>query len=190
MFFSGCDTTSKVGTKSSGLKLALSGNFPRLVAFGQYDIDQNMLEDAENFLLRCISKDSYIKTFDDLRNDIYYKKATVVDIEKLPPTSTSIHLHIKRAYLQTYIWLHAPFTADLDIDPLHYGYEIEDEDDDCGEIVPKVISSVMPEDFPMPCRCGKCAREMVCSCRKHRQLCCKYCNCKSDSCKNPNGYVQ
>ena len=144
-----------------------------------------MLTDAEEFLLRCVSKDATFKTFDDLRNAIYYKKATEVNIEKLPPTSTSIYLHIKRAYLQTYIWLHAPFSAELDIDPLNYGYEIEDDEDDYDAIIPKIVTDVLPDDFPMPCKCVKCARETVCSCRIHGLSCCEYCNCKSDSCKNP-----
>ena len=41
-----------------------------------------MLLDAEGFLIRCFTKDTNLKTFDDLRNDVYYKKATAIDIEK------------------------------------------------------------------------------------------------------------
>ena len=165
--------------------MALSENFQSLVAFGQFEFDQNMFTSAEEFLVRCLSKDDNLKTFDDLRNTIYYKKATEINIEKLPPTSSSIYLHIKRAYLQAYIWLRAPFTAELDIDPLNYGYEVEDDEDDYDEIIPKIVMKVLPEEFPLPCRCLKCARETVCSCRKHGLSCCEYCNCKADSCKNP-----
>ena len=112
-----------------------------------------------------------------------------LNIEKLPPTSSSIQLHVKRAYLQTYTWLHALFAADLDINPLRYGYEVEDEDDDCEDTISKVVADVMPEDFLMPCKCVKCARENVCSCRKHGLHCCKYCNCKADACKNLHGFL-
>ena len=83
-WISGCDTTSKVGTKTSALKMASTKNFIDLLAFGQSDIDQRVLEDAENFLLRCISKDVNFKTFDSLRNFVYYKKATEINLEKLP----------------------------------------------------------------------------------------------------------
>ena len=165
--------------------MASTKNFPGLLAFGQSDIDQRVLEDAENFLLRCISKDVNFKTFDSLRNFVYYKKATEINLEKLPPTSSSIYLHIKRAFLQTFIWLHAPFLAEMDIDPLNFGYEMEEEDVDCEDIFPQIVADVLPEDFPMPCKCVKCAKETVCSCRKYQLPCCTYCNCKSDSCKNP-----
>ena len=48
----------------------------------------------------------------------------------------------------------------LEIDPLQYRYEI-DEDDDDG-IVPTIVDQVLPEDFPMPYKCGKCARKNIC----------------------------
>ena len=51
----------------------------------------------------------------------------------------------------------------LEIDPLQYGNDF-DEDDDVDEIVPTIVDHVLPEDFPMPCKCGKCARENICSC--------------------------
>ena len=127
-----------------------------------------------------------IQKFDVLRNKVYYQKATEINIEKLPLTSSSIALHIKRAYLQTYIWLHAPFNSELDIDPLQYGYQLYENDDDEDELVPQVIAKVLPEDFPLPCKCVKSARERVFPCRVHELPCCEYCNCKSDSCKNPN----
>ena len=38
---------------------------------------------------------------------------------------------------------------------MHYGYEVKDDDDDCGDIIPKVVANVMPENFPMPCKCVK-----------------------------------
>ena len=54
---------------------------------------------------------------------------------------------------------------------MRYGYEVEDEDDDCEDTISKVVADVMPEDFLMPCKCVKCARENVCSCRKHGLHC-------------------
>ena len=81
---------------------------------------------------------------------------------------------MKRAYLQIYIWLHAPFMNNLEIDPLQYGYEIDEDDDD--EIVPTIVDHVLPEDFPMSCKFGKCARELKC---------CQCYSCQPESCKNP-----
>ena len=48
----------------------------------------------------------------------------------------------------------------LEIDPLQCGYENDEDDDD--EIVPMIVDHVLPEDFPMPYKCGKCARENIC----------------------------
>ena len=42
----------------------------------------------------------------------------------------------------------------LEIDPPQCGYEIDENDDD--EIVPTIVNHALPEDFPMPCKCGKC----------------------------------
>ena len=71
----------------------------------------------------------------------------------------------------------------LEIDPLQYGNDF-DEDDDVDEIVPTIVDHVLPEDFPMPCKCGKCARENICSCWIN-ELKCQYCSCQLESCKNP-----
>ena len=126
--FLGCDTTSKVGTKSSALKSATNKNIPTLVSFGQASFDEDMKGMAEKFLVGCVSEDENIDDFDNLQNKTYYKKSTEINIEKLPQTSSSIVLHIKRAYLQTYIWVHGPFMINLEIDPLQYGYEIDEDD--------------------------------------------------------------
>ena len=93
--FLGCDTSSKVGTKSSAFKSATNKSIPALVSFGQASFDEDMKVMAENFLVGCVSKDENIDDFDNLRNKTYYKKSTEINIEKLPPTSPSIALHIK-----------------------------------------------------------------------------------------------
>ena len=103
MFLEGCNTSSKISTKSSTLKVALSKNFDVLVSFGQMDIDEKMITLAEKFLVRCIYKDENINTFDQLRNMVYYKKAKKLNPERFCPTSSSILLHIKCAYLQSYV---------------------------------------------------------------------------------------
>ena len=140
---------------------------------------------AEKFLVGCVSKDKDINNFDNSRHKTYYKKSTEISIKKLPPTSSSIALHIKRAYLQTYIWLRAPSINNLDNNNnnLIIIYKVNEDDED--EIIPTVVNHVLPEDFPMPCKCGKCAWENVCSCRINNLQCCQYCSCQPDSCKNP-----
>ena len=59
-----------------------------------------MIFSAEKFLVDCISKNSDSDNFDDLRFKTYHKKSFQLDLEKLPPTSSSIRIYIKRPYLQ------------------------------------------------------------------------------------------
>ena len=82
------------------------------------DIDEEMVTLTEKFLVRCICKDENINTFDQLRNMVYYKKSKKLDLERFPPTSSSILLHIKRAYLLSYVWLRSPVAQSLVIDQL------------------------------------------------------------------------
>ena len=84
-------------------------------------IDKEMVILAEKFLVRCICKDKDINKFDHLRNMVYYKKSKQLDLERFSPTSSSIFLHIKRAYLQSYVWLRSPLAKSLLMDPLEYG---------------------------------------------------------------------
>ena len=81
------------------MKVALSENFDELVSFGQMVVDEEMVTLAEKFIVCCICKEEKINTFDQLRNMVYYKKSKKLDLERLPPTSSSTLLHIKRTYL-------------------------------------------------------------------------------------------
>ena len=93
----GCDTTSKVGTKSKALKTAIScGNLVQ--TFGKDEINDEMIVDAEQFLVKCVSssKSHLHKCFDELRHEMYHAKKFTFDFEKLPPTNTSIKQHILR----------------------------------------------------------------------------------------------
>ena len=135
------------------------------------DIDEEMVTLAEKFLVSCICKDENINTFDQLRNMVYYKKSKKLDLERFPPTSSSILLHIKRVYLQSYVWLRSPFAKSLVIDPLKYGYKLQEDDDD--EVMkPKIMMISLPEDLSIPCKCGKCARVkcMHLSCEQYTML--------------------
>ncbi|XP_057301782.1 uncharacterized protein LOC130636171 isoform X2 [Hydractinia symbiolongicarpus] len=170
----GCDTTSKIGTKTAALKVASGSCFGELSFFGVSTLNEELVDLAQHFMVHCISKDKDV---------IYYKKSQLLDLEKLPPTSSSAILHIKRSYLQTYVWLHAPFVRSIDIDPTHYGYVL-DEEGDC--LKPKITEDdVLPDDLPQPCNCLKCARANVCICRINNINCCQYCNCKREECQNP-----
>jgi hypothetical protein len=91
----GCDVTSKVGTKAAGLKAdpALLKNF------GQ-DIDDllSCVADAERYLVQVIHRgDHGIETMDELRHKLYHQREGMT-IQDLPPTTNAIHSHILRAF--------------------------------------------------------------------------------------------
>ena len=70
---SGSDTTSKIGTKPSVLKQALTDYYLEFATFGMQAFDEDMEVKAESLLVKCLSKEDY-ETFDDLRRQIFYKK--------------------------------------------------------------------------------------------------------------------
>ena len=183
MLLLGCDTTSKIGTKSSALKVASDESFSKLVDFGKREINEEMITLAEKFLVKCVCKDEFTTTFNQLRSKVFYKKYKHLDLEKLPPTSSSIRFHIKRAYIQAHVWLHSYFVESIEIDPVEYGYERDETEELLIPIITPELT--VPEELPMPCKCIKCARETVCVCRINAVKCCQYCNCQSKDCKNP-----
>ena len=135
------------------------------------------------FLIQCISKDSLLDSFDEIREEMFYKSSLKLDIEKFPSISDSIRLHILCAYFQAHLWYHAVY-ANTQINPLEYGYE----EDGYGYLCPIFINktNILPDDFPVPCTCKKCARETACKCRKMQIPCCTYCGCQAKrECSNP-----
>ena len=99
----GCDTTSKIGTKAAALKTAFACGIELLHSFGKTVISVEMIANAEKFLLNCITSNCKFNYLDELRYHIYHTKTFQLDLEKFPPTSSSIKLHIKHTYLQTYL---------------------------------------------------------------------------------------
>ena len=177
---SGADCLSKVGTKSGALK-AGEQNYELLSGFGQEELSEEMISNAEKFLLKCVTKHE-VNTFDELRYVVYHEKYSQFDIERFPPTSDSIRLHISRGYLQCFKWLLCPFLENIPLDPLDHGYWIDED----GNMVPIIsMKPPIPCNFPLPCTCQKCSRA-TCKCRVLQIACCQYCKCNASSeCKNP-----
>src|ERR1051325_6624243 len=145
--------------------------------FGVTPLSDSMDANAEAFLMKTLG--TQFCTADDFRFHDYHQKK-VVNFERLTPTSTSVRLHIKRAYYQCHRWINA-LSAEEQLDPLEYGY-IEND----GALEPQITSSsILPADFPIP-SCIKCYRDSTCCCRSNEHSCCVFCKCKSgDICNNP-----
>ena len=82
------------------------------------------------------------------RYKVYRSKTGSLDLEKKPPTSTSITLYIRRAYPQAYLL--------VDIKPEDFGY-LHNENE---QFIPQITNNfLIPESFPKPCSCLKCTRK-------------------------------
>ena len=138
--------------------------------------------------------------FDELRYAIYHNKTTNLDFKKFPCTSESLKLHIRRAYFQALEWNRAPFQSchhlnhgllyyiylqyrSPCLNPLEYGYILEE-----GLYEPVIVNmtNIIPNDFPVPCSCGKCFRDRSCHCRFNGKSCSEFCDCSAKApCNNP-----
>ena len=95
----GCDTTSKVGSKSSCLKKSL--DLKLLHGFGVGSLTNDKISRAEKFLLKTLLKatDMDVVSFDELRFRQYHDH-NIKNFNTLVCTSSSIHEHIKRSHYQ------------------------------------------------------------------------------------------
>ena len=112
----------------------------------------------------------------------YSKK---LDLNKFPCSSIALREHIKRAYIQTHLWITST-TRNREIieNRESYGWLLSGT-----ALVPTLLPEGLlskPINLPEPCTCKKCAFETKCRCRKHKMKCCRFCVCSNDKqCKNP-----
>ena len=169
----GCDITSKFGTKASGLK---ANPLEYLKDFGTDPLNINV-NVAEEYLVQVIKPGTTLKTMDDLRFYLYHhSKKTIMD---LPPTSRATEGHILRAFYGTYLQVNC--LEGKTLDPLCYGF-CRDQ----NVVKPQRCQVILPDDFPTPCKCKTCTTKR-CICRKIELKCCCYCDCQvsEKGCKNP-----
>ena len=138
----GGDMTSKVGTKSAGLKAnqpAYLKNFAKItVSF------EDCKENAEKYLVRVLDKGKYdVNTMDELRL-LKYHHEKCITINDLPPTSESTEGHIRRAYYMTYTQINC--LSEFRLNPLDYGFALEDE-----YLVPIKYHRPLPEEIVLKC---------------------------------------
>ena len=168
----GCDTTSKVGTKLSALKppaAQLLSEFGKsLSSPNQYEI----IHKAEQYLVQVRNPNSTCTTVDDLRYEMYHQ-SKVSDLHSLPPTSADLHLHILRCLYTTYTQMHC--LQNVTVDPTNYGYELKN-----GSLVPIYHQNNVSESLVQTCSCKKCLTKH-CACRRIGVPCCVYCKCKKTS---------
>ena len=141
---SGCDTTSKVGSKLSGIKSSV--DLSLLYGFGEEELSAEMINKAEQFLSALKKTDC--STFDEYCWEQYHNSSKELNFNQLVCCSSTIQEHNKRAYLQSRIWYQAPTPSVTKFDPLQYGYETTDVG-----IIPIILPvPPRPNDLPPPCK--------------------------------------
>ena len=178
---SGCDSTSKVGPKLSGMKASM--DLSLLEGFGVEELSPQMISNAEKFLVSGLKKTD-CSTFDEYRWEQYHNAKKELDFNQLVCCSSTLGEHIKRAYLQCKMWLQAPTPAVTTPDPLQYGYKATDVG-----ITPVILPvPCRPDDLPPPCKCPtSCMSTKTCTCRGMNIKCVVFCGCsKGKKCRNPH----
>ena len=84
----GCDTASKVDTKSRAVRKG-ADCYHLLYLFGRDVLCDEMIADAEKFYQKCISTCD-VDTFNELCFIAYHEKYLEFDTERFPPTSDQI----------------------------------------------------------------------------------------------------
>ncbi len=177
----GCDSTSKVGTKLSALK---ADPINYLADFGKSLNDPNLehaFTNAEEYLVHVLKPRTTCKTMDELRYTLYHQ-SKVSDIDELPPTSHATSGHLLRSLYTAHRQINC-LTCPL-ADPRQYGFEEVE-----GVLKPVTYSRLYPTDIVQSCACQQCATKR-CECRKNGVPCCLFCKCQGgqfgdSGCKNP-----
>lgn len=181
----GCDYTSKVGSKKAAIEC---NPIYYLKSFGTITGGlslEGQICKAEEYLVQVLKRNTACKTMDELRIWMYHHRKGRSLVE-LPPTSHATRAHILRAFFATSVMTtlldHQPSV----LNPRVYGFVVEDD-----LLVPDLGLHPIPEEYAICCTCGKCAT-VRCICRKNGLPCCAFCNCQSTSaddasCKNPSG---
>ncbi len=174
----GCDVTSKVGTKAAALK---AHPMQYLDGFGM-NAYQDDFHKIEEYLVQVMKIGTQLKTMDALRYYTYHRSKNM-PYSDLPPTSRSLFAHIQRSLYVTFIQMNC--MENPSIDACEYGFVNADE-----LLVPIKDMVLLPDDLPQACICGKCATKR-CICRVNKVACCMFCKCRGEfldgrHCKNPN----
>ena len=178
----GCDITSKVGTKKNGLK---ANPVKLLLNFGKLPtLTLSTIKDAEQYLAKVLRPGSEATNFSALRVEVFHHSKTASH-HNLPPTSQGLLPHIKRSHYNAYNIMHALEINDvpkISLTADKFGYKYER-----GHLVPETLWKSLEPHWTVVCSCKVCIRA-TCLCRAAESKCVNFCHWKRVlplSCKNP-----
>ena len=169
---SGCDVTSKVGTKQSALKCIND----EMTLFSVHEsLSGELASIGEKYLIKVLDNKSESLTFDKYRFEVYYmKNKSIID---LPPTSSTMQGHFKRSFYFIKMNCSLLDFNTFTLKAVDYGWEF-----DSSVLVPCKLFAKMPDEFTVTCGCEvRCTNR--CKCVTMVTSCTEYCKCSSE-CEN------
>ena len=164
---SGCDITSKIGTKTAALK---ANPQTYLNKFGEEsDLSIHEMSMAERYLIKVLHPKSTSTSFDQLRVEMYLSRK--VSYVELPPSSQSLRGHIQRCYFVIKLGM-CLLDGTFNLNPCDFGWT-----DATGFILPQKTLLPLPSYFLVRCGCKKNCTGL-CSCVKEETNCTEFCQCK------------
>ena len=101
----GCDTTSRVGPKTAVLTKDVDLELIQLFGKGP-QVTEEDIKNAEVFLLQILGQKEF-KSFNEYRVHQHFDAQKNLTLDKIVCCSSTIALHVKRAYVQTNLWVNA-----------------------------------------------------------------------------------
>ena len=175
----GNDVVSKIGTKHAALKCHPERYLSR---FAETEVLTEIdFQVAEEYLVQVWAgvRSKTLKTsFDSLRLEAH--RGSVVSLDKLPPTSSSIRGHIRRAFFAIRNGL-TLLDESAPLDPTDYGWKTHN-----GLLLPQKHMLLFPTHLLTICGCsGKCNTSR-CACIASGVTCVTFCHKKAghENCEN------
>ena len=163
---SGCDVTSKFGTKAAAIKHITE----ELSEFGTFDTPSyNSFRQAEKYLRKLLNVKADCETFDDLRYYLYMNRSK--SMSELPPSSASLHGHLLRSFYFVRVNASLLQSPDKKLNPSQFGWQQID-----SILVPEKLMIDMPDEYTTTCGFKKLCN-VRCKCQKLNVSCTEYCQC-------------
>jgi hypothetical protein len=177
----GDDALSKIGTKHAAYTCEPDKYLHNFAE--SEDLTEESTKLAEEYLVRVwtsAGRNTVCKTFDHARYESHINSNHPKPLELLPPTSSVIQNHIKRAFFilrNVLNILNEQYTVP---DATNYGWLLED-----ATMLPvKGLKSIPPEILTV-CQCGGQCDTRRCVCRRGGMSCVVFCHAANNSeCRN------
>ena len=193
---SGCDTVSQLYGIGKGTVLRILKSGRTLSNLGMISASMSdVIEEATSFISACYGSSDAVNMsdarFSTWTSKMANKKLKSAPLLKtLPPTTESFEEHVYRAHLQTALWRAALEPDPPALNPVDYGWTLDEVNQFYEPVLLPLDVSPAPLDVLQLIKCG-CASEHPCgsarcSCYAARLSCSMFCSCHGEHCYNVN----